>query len=140
MSPYTREYLTAYALDAARKDEWLAVKKAIIHLERDHGPEGLEWALRAWIDTACATMPPADGPVRWVWFDVGSGELNANTQDLEPAQRWAAQMFGARQASDLDTWNALLDALPDDRKEIGDHVVSVLQAAALTMARNEASR
>lgn len=137
MSPYTQEYLAAYALAAARKDEWLAVKKALIHLERDHGPEGTEYALRGWIDTTLATMPPAPGAVRWAWRDADTGNVTTDTQQLPAPERWAAQMFGARQALDFDTWKALLKALPNDPAQIGTHVLAVLKAAALTLDRSE---
>lgn len=137
-APYSITYLAAYALTAARKGQWLAVKKALIHLQRDHGPEGVEQAMRGWCDTALASMPPTSGPIRWLWKDVNSGEISDNTNDLPPAQAWASRMLAARQALDIDTWEALMGSLPEGQSaESGECVLALLESTALTLDQNE---
>lgn len=135
-TPSREHLLAATALHYARTENWPRARTAVTDLYAECGGTGLEFALRAWCDAAITSMPDTNGhPVQWAWKDTATGHIGFNSQNLPPRNRWAAQMLGARQALDIDTWEALLKALPDDRAEIASHVFALLETAALTLGQ-----
>lgn len=133
-TPSREHVLAATTLHYALADNWPRAHSIVKTIDTELGGEALEFAMRAWCDAILHEMPDLEGkPVRWGWKDEATGQIGWNTQDFPPRNRWAAQMLGARQALDIDTWNALLEALPDDGSEIASHVFAVLETAALTL-------
>jgi hypothetical protein len=140
VKPRREHVLAATALHYALAEDWPRAQAAVKTLDAEFGGEALEFAMRAWCDTLLNEMPEAGGkPIRWGWVAIENGQVGFNTQDLPPRNRWAAHMLSARQARDIDTWNALLEALPDDGSEIASHIIAVLETATLTLGRIRAA-
>ena len=56
-------------------------------------------------------------------------EITLDAGDVDPASRWAGQLMAARAAEDAGTYQALIEAAPED--DLGWYVGAVLTAAAL---------
>lgn len=133
--------LAAAALHAAIREDWPAASQAMQAISTETGGAGTTAALVAWCDTLiivqrrAAGLPdePAPGEVtRPGWLDAGTGQVTLNAGDVPPAVQWAGQLVAARAALDLDGFNALLTAMPADRKARGDYAGALLHACAAT--------
>jgi hypothetical protein len=121
----------------ALRENWEKAVEDLVTLDKECGPTGVELALCAWCDTTLSVLPdPGERPVQWAWGDIDTGQMGWNSQDLPPRNRWAFHMISARQALDFNTWDALLQALPTDSKEIGDHVIALLEACSITYKKH----
>lgn len=134
-------HLAAGALHAAIREDWPAASRAMQAISTETGGAGTTAALVAWCDTLitvqrrAAGLPgePAPGEVtRPGWLDAGTGQVTLNAGDVPPAVQWAGQLVAARAALDLDGFNALLTAMPEDRKARGDYAGALLHACAAT--------
>lgn len=98
------------------------------------GGEGLALAMVGWSDTLIARVPNLTGkPVRLAFMQADSGRVDENADDVPAEVRWSGRLLAARAADDRQTWNALIDALPEDGEQVGHHVGCFLGMVALNI-------
>jgi hypothetical protein len=121
------------ALLLAMREEWQQAAATVQQLSDEFGSDGVDIALIAWCDTARAHLGLGDDkPIRLMFHNAETGEIG--TADQVPAEKaWAGRLITARMAMDRETFTALLAAVPNDPKAIGDHVFAVLVGVALTL-------
>lgn len=128
--------LATDALHAALADDWARATRAVQRTSDECGAEGVARAILGWSDTLIGRMPGGKGkPVRLAFMEAESGRIDTNADDVPPRVRWAGRVLAARAADDKATWDALMDALPDDGQVIGEYVSAVLEMVALTLGR-----
>ncbi|MBA9003697.1 hypothetical protein [Thermomonospora cellulosilytica] len=127
--------LAGAALTAAREDEWKRAGRMLQRINDECGPDGMQRAMLAFCDTALtrSEITPG-GPVRIAFKALdGDGRITGADEVPRPEIVWAGRMLGARAADDRATWDALIDALPDDPREVGRHVGAVLEVVVMTI-------
>jgi hypothetical protein len=134
-------WLASAAMTAYMGGAEETAEKAIQRIGDECGADGVELALRAWIDTMAGRLgvPPGAHAVAIKFRGIDDdGEPDASAVDADAVERpevvWAGRLMAARVAMDQDTYIALLEALPDDPSEVGRHVAAVLEMCSLTMA------
>ena len=133
-------WLASAAMVAYIGDAHKTAEKAIQRIGDECGPEGVELAMRGWIDTMAGRLGIEPGgqvvAIKFRGID-DDGEPDASAVNADAVERrevvWAGRLMAARVAMDQDTYIALLDALPDDPSEVGRHVAAVLEMCSLTM-------
>lgn len=115
-------------------------KKAVRYIQRisdECGGEGLNVALRGWIDTYAdhaTDGQPTRSRARVAYIQESTGQLDREDSERLPAEiRWAGQLVAARCALDQDRFNGLIDEMPRDGAEIGAYVLAVLLTVARTI-------
>lgn len=108
--------LGAAALQAAINNDWAAASTALERITARH--PGNIWAVVcAWVDTmgnyaGVDEALEAGIPLSLGFVDGLTGE-ELDTDEVPAAERWAGRLITARLAGDRDTWEALIDVLPD---------------------------
>ncbi|WP_433225448.1 hypothetical protein [Actinomadura formosensis] len=135
------QWLASAAMVAYMGDAEDTAVKAVQRIGDECGPEGVELAMRGWIDTMADRLgiKPGGRAVAIKFQGLADdGEPDASAVFADAVERpevvWAGRLMAARVAMDQDTYLALLDALPDDPAEVGAHVGAVLEMCSLTMA------
>lgn len=133
-------WLASAAMVAYIGDAHKTAEKAIQRIGDECGPEGVELAMRGWIDTMAGRLgiEPGTQAVAVTFRgidDDGTPDASAVHADAveRPEVVWAGQLMAARVAMDQDTYVALLNALPHDPSEVGAHVAAVLEMCSLAM-------
>ena len=131
--------LAAQALQAAVREQWETATDAVQAIGDECGPEGVEYACRAWCDAlivryqAATGLPyPAGEPVRPVWQDAVTGTLK-DADEVGTRSRWAGRLLAARAALDYDAYKALIASVPPDPQVVGEHVGTLLTTVATTL-------
>lgn len=126
--------LAGDALRAALTENWPVANKTVERIDAECGATGIVTAILGWSDTLIARVPNLTGrPVRLAFMNADSGRIDENADDVPDETRWAGRLLAARAADDEATWNALVDALPDDPAAVGAHVGHLLQMVALNL-------
>ena len=124
--------LARIALHAAMRDDTDQAIRAVKAISDETGGEGLMDAILGWCDTAIANEGIATGtPIRIAWMEKSTGRINAGPEEVRPTARWVGRLLAARAADDQDMFMALMDSIPDDPKDVGDHVWELVQMVAL---------
>jgi hypothetical protein len=129
--------LAAAALTCAMAQDWERASKAVQRISDECGSVGVGRAILGWSDTLISRMGHTPGrPVAIAFQEVESGRIDSADGDFVPERvKWAGRVLAARAADDQATWDALMDALPDDGTAIGEHVAAVLEMCALMLRR-----
>lgn len=132
----TRAYhLGSLALTQATAGRHHDAGDTVQRLGDECGAEGIELALRGWIDTyadhaADGGNTPGVGAMKLINPKTGA-MVDADSPELEDHVRWAAQLITARIELNEFRWDELLDIAPED--DGGRHILAVLWIAANTM-------
>lgn len=135
-------WLASAAMTAYMGDAEETAVKAVQRIGDECGPEGVELAMRGWIDTMAGRLGYQPGAqavaIKFCGLD-DDGEPDGSAVTADAVERrevvWAGRLMAARVALDQGAYIALLDALPDDPSEVGRHVAAVLEMCSLTMQR-----
>lgn len=129
--------LASAAYQAALAGKLEVAGRYLQRISDECGGEGLEVALRAWIDTYAdhaTDGQPARSQARMAFIQESTGQLDREDSDrLPPEIRWAGQIVTARTALDRERYDQLIDELPDDGAAIGNYVFTLLQTIARTV-------
>jgi hypothetical protein len=141
--------LARAAVEAAADKQYLTVALLLSMISLATGPHGVSEALIAWCDWNLELQRQLDGrtrpqgPVTVIpaWENPETGQLCLDAAAMPPDERWAGQLVAARAAGDLDNFNALLSAMPDDGYERGRYALVLLMSCAgyLRLVRESAS-
>lgn len=130
--------LASAALRSAQASKWESAYRYVKRINDECGGEGLEVALRAWIDTYVDHA--TDGDTRRArigrmgYINADSGRLDHDDSAELPARvRWAGRLVAARAALDEDAYVAALEDLPEEGTETGSFVAAVLEACAASI-------
>jgi hypothetical protein len=102
---------------------------ALGEMHRDLRGGNVYILLTAWIDWAIAARLPPGAPVGGVELTfMGADAEEVGAQQVDPAVRWAGQLFSARLAGDDDTLQALCATVTPAQRP--GYVMAVLHIAA----------
>lgn len=129
--------LASVALNRAIAQDWDRATKAVQRISDECGQVGVGRAILGWSDTLISRMGHTPGkPVAIAFQQAETGRIDTADSEYVPDRvRWAGRVIAARAADDQPTWDALMAALPDDGKAIGEHVAAVLETVALMLRR-----
>lgn len=127
--------LAAYALRDARAGDYTAASSHVRQLNAECGSQGAMIAVCGWCDTLAAHSGISEnsGPLALGWKDAETGRVHLGTEGVPDRARWAGQLIIARAALDKPMFDALINALPDDKTVVGSYVGAVLETVAITM-------
>lgn len=134
-------WLASAAMTAYMGGAWKTAEKAVQRIGDECGPDGVELAMRGWIDTMAGRLGYRHGPqaVAITFRGLDDGGPGGDAVSADAVERrevvWAGRLMAARVAMDQDTYVALLNALPHDPAVVGAHVAAVLEMCSLTMRR-----
>lgn len=132
--------LASDALTASMAGDWGRATTAVKRISDECGGVGMGRALLGWSDTLIARMPARNGrPFQLSFMETTTGRVDTNADDVPPHVRWAGRVIAARAKKDQETWDALMEALPDDGLIIAEHVSALLQMVTLTLRRANAT-
>ena len=124
--------LAGVALTAARANDWPRAVKMLQRINDECGPDGAGRALLSLCDTAIAEMGiPPGAPVHIQYKNIDTQQVQGADEVEKREVVWAGRMLAARAAQDQDTWDALIETLPDDPRVMGQHALALLQMVAL---------
>jgi hypothetical protein len=135
--------LATVALHAAMAGDWDKATDAVQRISDECGAVGIGRAILGWSDTMIARLVTGHipgQPIRLAFQQVETGRIDTDADKVPAEVRWAGRVIAARAANDHATWDALMDALPDDGQAIGAHVAKVLEMSVLACGGKQAGR
>ena len=124
--------LASQALLMAVLDQDNQARRMIQLIHDRYGAPAVFDAMLLWTDTYAQMLGPSSAPVQLVFTHRGiPGFVSAD--DVPPPVAWAGRFISARVARDVDQTQALLQTLPDDPREQGDAVWTLLLNCALNL-------
>jgi hypothetical protein len=125
--------MAADALNAAIAEDWDAARKTLRNLSDEHGGEGVGIALLGWCDVLISkTLGLRGSAVELLFMEKSTGAIG-HARRVPREVSWAGQMLAARAANDRDTWDALLQSLPDSTIAASVYVSALLEVVALNL-------
>ena len=133
--------LAAKALHYAMAEDWERASRAVQVLGDAFGGDGCVTAMLGWADTLISRTPGLAGdgrPVRLAFQTLETGHIDYNADDVPDDVRWAGRLLAARAADDRDTFEALINSVPDDATW-SKYVGAVLKMSALNLRAAQAA-
>lgn len=134
--------LAKAALIAYVGDSHETAIKAVRRIHDECGPDALDLAMCAWADWMRQALGISADHGRPVTLEFAGADASGAPATpitgadavTRPEVVWAGRLIAARIAKDVETYWALIAALPeDDPAAVGRHVAAVLEVSALTM-------
>jgi len=129
--------LAGAAMHYAQAGKFEAAARYIQRISNECGGQGVEVALRAWIDTFVDHATDGDRRPkrgRMGYVNAVDGQLETDDAARIPDRiKWAGRLVEARAALDEAQYRAALDQLPEDEFEVGEYVITVLEVCADTI-------